>query len=157
MNNQYYKIIFLAVFCFAASYLNAASTVSNLGKTNAAATNTVVATNAVATNNQPPLTTHLHPIDLKSTLTRVLQFRIIRDGDEKAETPLSAFKSIARTLSSLQPTLVSGLLYISESSPLKPAQVEMFTRVRREVMAANPHCKFDVIINEFAFQIHYVE
>ncbi|MFI0347380.1 MAG: hypothetical protein ACH346_01225 [Chthoniobacterales bacterium] len=143
MNKKFYGTFFL--FVIWSLRINGAF--ANLEKTNAMEVDAPLTTATATTNNELLQPTHLHPIDLKLALTRVLQFRITRDEDGKSEAVSPQAKSIARTLSSLQPTLISGLLHISENSPLRPGQVEMFTIVRKEVLAANPRCKFDVVIN----------
>lgn len=105
--------------------------------------NLLAATNIAAFSKQPLLPTHLKPIDLKVMLTRVVQVRVPRND----ECVIEKVKSMARTLGALQPTFVSGLLRVSDELPLPLSQVENFTTVRKEVLASNPRCKFDVVIN----------
>lgn len=94
-----------------------------------------------------PVVTHVRPMDLKSSFNRTLKAPLVRSHEESSDAAWEHVKSLARTISSLQPTFVSGILKISEPGTLHSFAVDAFQWTRNEVLAANPHCRFDVEIN----------
>ncbi len=87
---------------------------------------------------------HSRPMDLKASFNRVLKAPLVRGREEPSSAGWGSTKALARTISSLQPTFVSGVLQISSPGALRSYPVEAFQWIRNEVLAANPHCKFDV-------------
>ena len=53
----------------------------------------------------------------------------------------------ARTLASLQPTFISGLLRLPDHGELSDAEAEAYASVRATVLASSKTCRFDVLIN----------
>lgn len=113
--------------------------------------NISIATNAAYLNSQPLKATHSHPsrikpIDIKAALNRILQVKLPH-SDSSSDISANGLKSMARTLNSLQPTFITGLISLSEEAPLRASQCDAFTKIRNDVLAANPRCKFDVVIH----------
>lgn len=112
-----------------------------------ASTNAVLLTNGIASGNPITSVPHQRPMDFKIVLNRILKVSPFSDDEETSGDSLERVKSVARAVSSLQPSLVLGLLRITEEAPLRPYQVAAFRLLRNEVIVANPRCKFDVEIN----------
>lgn len=83
----------------------------------------------------------------KAIFQRIVQARLFHSGKwtlpDTSQTPAK----VARTLASLQPTFVAGMLRISDHGELSDSEVEAFTTVRTAVLAVNKNCRFDVLLN----------
>jgi hypothetical protein len=94
-----------------------------------------------------PLSQNSMKASPKAIFQRVLQARLFHAGTwtlaGSSQTPLT----VARTLASLQPSFMTGLLRLPDHGDLSNAEVEAFTTVRSAVLAANKNCRFDVLIN----------
>ncbi|MEY2905950.1 MAG: hypothetical protein RLZZ408_421 [Verrucomicrobiota bacterium] len=96
--------------------------------------------------NQP-----LSVFDLKGShgeiFRRVLQARLYHQGmwtlSDPSQTPVTA----ARTIASLKPTFVTGLLRIPDRGSLSNAEVDAFNAVRAAVLASAKGCRFDIVLN----------
>jgi hypothetical protein len=95
--------------------------------------------------NQP-----LSPFALKATpktiFQRVIQARLYQSGTwtlDQAQTPVT----VARTLSSLRPSFVTGLVRLSDHGELSNAEADCFNTVRSAVTAADKSARVDVVIN----------
>ena len=84
---------------------------------------------------------------LKSIFQRVIQARLFHAGSwtltGSSQTPGTA----ARTIASLQPSFVTGLLRVSDHGEMSNAEVEGFDAVRNEVRKLSKACRFDIVIN----------
>lgn len=99
----------------------------------------------VDTLNQPLSQSDLK-ISPKALFQRVIQARLYHNGTwtlDQPQTPVT----VARTLSSLRPTLITGLLRLSDHGELSNAEVDCFNSVRSAVTLANKTARFDVVIN----------
>jgi len=78
---------------------------------------------------------------------RVLQTRLYHQGvwtlSDPSQTPVTA----ARTIASLKPTFVTGLLRIPDRGSLSNAEVDAFHAVRTAVLASAKGCRFDIVLN----------
>ncbi len=96
--------------------------------------------------NQPLSASELKS-SAKAIFQRVIQARLFHSGTwtlaGSSQTPTTA----ARTITSLQPTFVTGLLRLSDRGEISNAEMEGFTTVRNEVRIANKSCRFDVVMN----------
>lgn len=90
---------------------------------------------------------HPHPTDIRSMLTRILQVTLYHGDKARFERSPEKMQNVARAVSSFQPSLVSALLYLSEEKILSADQIEAFQFFRKEILLANPRCKFDVKLN----------
>lgn len=105
----------------------------------------------------------------KVIFERVVQARLFHAGDwtlsGSSQTPITA----ARTLASLEPSFITGLLRLPDHGELSSAEVEAFATTRNAVLAVKKNSRFDVLINvgdekspevflerlkEFSTQIH---
>lgn len=98
------------------------------------------------TINQP-----LSPLTLKGSrkaiFQRVIQARLFHLGSwalsDPAQTPVTA----ARTIASLRPSFVTGLLRVPDRGIPGNAEVEAFNTVRHAVASNVRDCRFDVVLN----------
>lgn len=78
---------------------------------------------------------------------RVLQARLYHQGvwtlSDPSQTPVTA----ARTIASLKPTFVTGLLRIPDHGSLSNTEVDAFNAVRTAVLASAKGCRFDIVLN----------
>jgi hypothetical protein len=83
----------------------------------------------------------------KTIFQRVVQARLFHSGtwtlSDSSQTPVT----VARTLASLQPTLLMGLLRIPDHEEFTANETEAFATVKTAVLAASKNCRFDVLIN----------
>ena len=106
---------------------------------------------ALTNSESEPINQPLSQNELKASpkaiFQRVVQARLFHDGtwtlDGNSQTPVTA----ARTLASLQPSFITGLIRLPDHGVLSNAEVEAFSTVRSAVLAANKSCRFDVLIN----------
>lgn len=98
----------------------------------------------------PPLNKPLTAAELKSPIKaiflRVIQARLFHGGAwtlaDPSQTPVTA----GRTIASLHPSLVTGLLRINDRGMPGNAEVEAFDTVRNAVRSSEKGCRFDVVI-----------
>ena len=94
-----------------------------------------------------PLSQGFLKLSSKATFQRVVQARIFHSGvwtlAGTSQTPVT----VGRTIASLQPTFVTGLLRLPDRGDLSNAEVEAYETVRSAVMASSKNCRFDVLIN----------
>lgn len=83
----------------------------------------------------------------KAIFQRVIQARLYQLGSwtlaDPSQTPVTA----ARTIASLKPSFVTGLLRLPDRGIPGNAEVEAFNTVRAAVMAADKGCRFDAVLN----------
>ena len=83
----------------------------------------------------------------KAIFRRVIQARLFQQGAwtlaDASQTPVTA----ARTIASLSPSFVTGLLRVSDRGIPGNAEVEAFNTIRNAVIANDKTCRFDVVIN----------
>jgi hypothetical protein len=83
----------------------------------------------------------------KAIFQRVIQAHLFHSGAwtlaGSAQTPVTT----ARTIASLQPSFVTGLMRIPDHGELSNAEVEGFDTVRNATRAANKGCRFDLLVN----------
>ena len=94
-----------------------------------------------------PLQTGLFKVDKKEIFRRVIQARLFHQGSwtlsGSTQTPIS----IGRTLASLRPTFVTGLIRVPDYGGVSNAEAEAFKALRSTVLSVNKECKFDIVVN----------
>lgn len=94
-----------------------------------------------------PLTTAELKSSSRTIFQRVIQSRIYHLGswtlDDASQTPVT----VGRTLSSLRPTFVTGLVRVTEHGIPGNAESEAYTTVRTAVRTSLKGCLFDVVID----------
>ena len=94
-----------------------------------------------------PLTQAVLKSSTKSIFQRIVQARLFHSGTwtliGTSQTPVT----VARTLASLQPTFLGGVLRLPDHGELSEAEIEGFNAVRTAVLSASKNCRFDVLIN----------
>ena len=94
-----------------------------------------------------PLSSYALKASPKSIFQRIIQARLFQSGTwtlaDNSQTTMTA----ARTLASLQPTFISGLLRLPDHGELSDAEAEAYSSVRATVLASSKNCRFDVLIN----------
>jgi len=133
------RIALLLLFCPAMALQAAGG-----GKTRASAT--PVATPSSDTINQP-LSASVLKVSQKALFLRIIQARLLHNGSwtlsDSSQTPVT----VGRTLASLCPSFVTGLLRISEHGELSHAEEDAFVTIRSAVTASSKGCRFDVVLN----------
>ncbi|HLB32671.1 MAG: hypothetical protein A3F67_06105 [Verrucomicrobia bacterium RIFCSPHIGHO2_12_FULL_41_10] len=145
------KIVILMIISCLGSVKAALPSHSNDGMIVAPSVSNI--TNVVTTNNQMFVRPRLRIGDLKIALNRILNASLDRDDEGITTTTTQKTKSLARTLSSLQPTWISGLLWGSDEGALRSYNVDDFQVIRKEVLASNPRCKFDITVNSSKYPL----
>lgn len=83
----------------------------------------------------------------KAVFQRVLQARLYHSGAwtlaDCSQTPVTA----GRTLASLRPSFLTGILRVSEHGEVGNAEVDAFNTVRTAVLASSKGCRFDIVLN----------
>lgn len=134
----------LFALCVAASFLSISSAhASGAGKGHSASSSTPTPSEDQINQPLSQLALKASP---KSIFQRVIQARLYHNGSwtlDVAQTPVT----VARTLSSLRPTFVTGLVRISDHGELSNAEVDCFNSVRSAVLESNKAARFDVVIN----------
>ena len=78
---------------------------------------------------------------------RLIQARLFHNGNwtlgDSSQTPVT----VARTIASLHPSFVTGLLRIIDHGALSHSEEEAFSTVRAAVQASSKRCRFDVVLN----------
>lgn len=103
-------------------------------------------TPASETINQPLSSTALKG-SYKAIFQRVIQVRLFHQGSwtlaDHSQTPVT----IARTIASLRPSFVTGLLRLPDRGIPGNAEIEAFNTVRNAVTSTDKGCRFDVVLN----------
>jgi hypothetical protein len=98
------------------------------------------------TINQPLSASSLR-ISQKALFMRVIQARLFHNGNwtlgDSSQSPVT----VARTIASLHPSFVTGLLRIVDHGSLSHIEEEAFSTVRSAVQASSKGCRFDVVLN----------
>jgi len=126
---------------FSSQYLQAAGG----GKQRVEATQTPQQQEAEHLNR--PLTQTELKASPKSIFQRVIQARIFHAGTWTLAGTAQTPANVARTIASMQPSFVTGLLRLSDHGDLSNAEEEGFLAVRSAVRSANKSCRFDIVIN----------
>lgn len=117
---------------------------SGAGKGHAPA-NPFSATEAETINH--PLSSAALKGSYKSIFQRVVQVRLFHQGSwafaDHSQTPVT----VARTIASLHPSFVTGILRLSDRGIPGNAEVEAFNTVRNAVTSTEKGCRFDVVLN----------
>jgi len=104
------------------------------------------ATPSTDTINQPLSSSSLK-ISQKALFMRVIQARLFHNGNwtlgDSSQTPVT----VARTIASLHPSFVTGLLRIVDHGALSQREEEAFYTIRSAVQASSKGCRFDVVLN----------
>lgn len=83
----------------------------------------------------------------KAIFQRVLQARLYHSGSwtlaDSSQTPVTA----GRTLASLRPSFLTGLLRVSDQGEVGNAEADAFNAVRTAVLASSKGCRFDILLN----------
>lgn len=113
--------------------------------------NTPTATPVTETINKP-LGTAVLKTQPKAIFQRVIQARLYHNGwwtlSDSSQTPVTA----GRTIASLRPSFVTGLIRVSDRGDLGNAEAECFHTVRDAVLASSKGCRFDVVLNAGDFR-----
>jgi hypothetical protein len=96
--------------------------------------------------NQPLSASQLK-VPLKMIFQRVVQARLFHGGSWTLPGSTQTPGTVARTIASLQPSFVTGLVRLADHGELSNAEVEGFNGVRSEVLKTSKACRFDVVIN----------
>ncbi len=83
----------------------------------------------------------------KAIFQRVIQARLFQSGTWTLGDTSQTTTTAARTLSSLQPTFLPGVLRLPDHGELSDAEIEAFSAVRTTVLSSSKNCRFDVLIN----------
>jgi len=94
-----------------------------------------------------PLSAGELKVSAKVIFQRVIQARLFHSGTWTLAGSTQTPSTVARTIASLQPSFVSGLLRIPDHGEISNAEVEGFDTVRNAVRAVNKGCRFDVVLN----------
>jgi hypothetical protein len=98
-----------------------------------------------------PINEPLSPIVLKESqkaiFQRVIQARLFHSGSWTLSGTSQTPTTVARTLASLQPTFLAGILRLPDHGVLSEAEVEAFNTLRTTVLESSKGCRFDVVIN----------
>lgn len=138
--NQTVRIVLLlGILMLNAGFLHAAGG----GKANPYSTSSVVWSDPI---NKPLSQTTLK-VAPKMIFQRVVQARLFHSGIWTLSGTLQTPVTVARTLASLQPTFLSGLLRLPDHGELSEAEVDAFSTVRSAVLATSKGCRFDVVMN----------
>ena len=134
------RILVLCLFhLFASALLQA----SGAGRGGAAAS----AMSPMEASINEPLSQSVLKTSQKTIFQRVVQARIFHSGmwtlSGTSQTPVT----VARTLASLQPTFLTGLLRLPDHGELSNAESEAYASIRTAVLASSKTCRFDVLIN----------
>ena len=96
--------------------------------------------------NQPLSATALRGTQ-RAIFQRVIQARLFQSGTwtlaDPSQTPVTA----ARTIASLGPSFLTGLLHLPDRGYPSNAEVDAFQTVRTSVLSAAKGCRFDIVIN----------
>jgi hypothetical protein len=84
---------------------------------------------------------------LKIIFQRVVQARLFHSGSWTLAGSTHTPGTVARTISSLQPSFVTGLLRVPDRGQLSNAEVEGYDAVRNEIRKGVKNCRFDLVIN----------
>jgi hypothetical protein len=84
---------------------------------------------------------------LKVIFQRVVQARLFHSGSWTLAGSTQTTGTVARTISSLQPSFVTGLLRVPDRGQLSNAEVEGYDAVRNEIRKGVKNCRFDLVIN----------
>jgi len=94
-----------------------------------------------------PLSQGVLKVSLKQIFQRIVQARLFHAGSwtlgGSSQTPVT----VARTLASLEPSFVTGLLRLPDHGELSNAEEEAFATIRTAVLEVKKNCRFDVLIN----------
>ena len=104
------------------------------------------ATPSADTINQPLSASSLR-ISQKALFMRVIQARLFHNGNWTLGDSLQTPVTVARTIASLHPSFVTGLLRIVDHGALSHSEEEAFSTVRSAVQASSKGCCFDVVLN----------
>jgi hypothetical protein len=83
----------------------------------------------------------------KAIFQRVLQARLYHAGVWTLAGSSQTPATVARTILSLRPSFVTGILRLPDRGDLSNAEIEGFDTVRTAFHAAEKPCRFDVVIN----------
>lgn len=97
-----------------------------------------------------PIAADQSPVNLKETLRRVVSARVYHNNNWTLgeQSP----SEVGQVLASLQPTYVSGLIYLDARFSVKEAQMKALKTIQSTIKAQSPYCKFDFTINPNQFK-----
>jgi hypothetical protein len=90
-----------------------------------------------------------HPLNsqTKAIFQRVLQARLYHAGAWTLAGSSQTPATVARTILSLRPSFVTGIVRLPDRGDLSNAEIEGFDTIRTAFHAAEQPCRFDVVIN----------
>lgn len=96
--------------------------------------------------NQPLSSTTLK-ISQKALFQRIIQARLYHNGSWTLADASQSPVAVGRTLASLRPSFVTGLLRVTDHGDLSLSEEEAFLTVRSAVQASSKACRFDIVLN----------
>jgi hypothetical protein len=100
-----------------------------------------------ADNINLPLSSTALKISQKALFMRVVQARLFHNGNWTLADSSQSPVTVARTIASLHPSFVTGLLRIADHGDLGHNEEEAFVTIRSAVQASSKACRFDVVLN----------
>lgn len=94
-----------------------------------------------------PLSQGLLNTSTKTIFQRVVQARLFHSGVWTLAGNSQSVARVGRTLASLQPSFLIGMIRLSDTGKLSRGEVEGFESIRKMVLTANKNCRFDLLIN----------
>lgn len=98
------------------------------------------------TINQP-LSASALKISQKSLFLRIIQARLFHNGSWTLSDSSQTAVTVGRTLASLHPSFVTGLLRVSDRGEVSHAEEDAFTAIRSAIRASSKECRFDIVLN----------
>jgi hypothetical protein len=94
-----------------------------------------------------PLSQEILKVPTKTIFQRVVQARLYHSGlwtlSGSSQTPVTA----ARTIASLQPSFVTGLVRLPDHGEVSNPEAEGFKAVKNAVIGTVKQCRFDAVVN----------
>jgi len=94
-----------------------------------------------------PLSSSSLKISQKALFLRVVQARLYHNGNWTLGDPSQTPVTVARTIASLHPSFVTGLIRIVDHGVLSHSEEEAYSSVRSAVQSSSKGCRFDVVLN----------
>jgi len=94
-----------------------------------------------------PLVLSVLKITQKALFQRILQVRLFHSGtwtlSDSSQTPVT----VGRTIASLHPSFVTGLVRVSDHGEISHSEEDGFNVIRTAVRSSAKACRFDIVLN----------
>jgi hypothetical protein len=112
-------------------------------------TRTVVSPSATPVSDtiNQPLSASALKISQKALFLRIIQARLFHNGSWTLSDSSQTAVTVGRTLASLRPSFVTGLLRVSDHGEIGHAEEDAFLAVRSAVRTSSKECRFDIVLN----------